>query len=155
GDQNLPIIGSNDNLIGTATSTIAPPVMTPTPAAALQDNDSAESPAANVTFSPTGTRMLIYSSDISAPKGDRQDWIAFTPYGTQVFFALSCAGNGTPALMLLESGSPVSGWAAPGCSDSRLTQVVAGKVYLIEVSLAGSNASQAYVSYTLRIESTS
>jgi uncharacterized protein YraI len=155
GDENLPIIGSNDNLIGTATATTAPLIMTPTPAAALDDHDSPASPAVNVTFSAAGTRTLIYSSDISSPRGDSQDWIEFTPYGTIVLFTLSCTGNRAPALALLESGSPVAGWVPPACGESRPAQVESGKPYLIEVSLAGNNASQVYVRYTLRIESTS
>ena len=64
----LPVIGdSNKSTADTATST--PPPMTATAVAALQDNDSLEAPATDVTFSATGTRSLIYTSDVSAPQG--------------------------------------------------------------------------------------
>src|SRR5581483_10301053 len=57
----LPIIGQAGDVVGTGTPTTIPATITPTLVAAWQDNDSAGSPAANVVFSPTGTRSLIYS----------------------------------------------------------------------------------------------
>ncbi len=154
GNETLPIIGASGDVIGTATAPAVPPAMTPTPAAALQDNDSPQAPAANVAFSSTGVRTLIYSGKMSAPAGDKQDWIEFTTYATNVHFTLGCTGNSVVDLALTSNGEAVSGWVSPACGESLAAQLPVGEDYLVRVSLVSDSASHGYVQYTLRIENT-
>ncbi|MBU4224558.1 MAG: SH3 domain-containing protein, partial [Chloroflexi bacterium] len=48
---------------------------TPTIAPASADGDSSAAPAARVAFSPSGLRQFSYSSDLSSPQGDAEDWV--------------------------------------------------------------------------------
>ncbi|MGZ3306868.1 MAG: hypothetical protein ACXU8U_13490, partial [Asticcacaulis sp.] len=41
-------------------------------------------------FSAEGTRALVYSGDVSAPQGDAEDWVAFTPYAAGALLTLAC-----------------------------------------------------------------
>ncbi len=154
GQESLPIIGSSGGAIGTATAPAQPAILTPTPAASLDDHDSASAPAVSVAFSPSGTRTLIYSGHMSAPQGDQQDWIQFTPFGMDVVFSLSCTGNSAIGLALTSNGTPLSGWTGPACGESRAMQLAAGKVYSLEISLSTDSASPADVNYSLRIVNT-
>ena len=129
-------------------------MLTPTLAAALQDNDSAEAPAANVTFSPAGTRTLMYSSDVSAPQGDAEDWIQFTPYGANILIGLTCTGNGTPKVQIAGNGSALQNWDGISCGKTKLLSVTPGRAYLAEVSILPGSDLLTYVHYTLRVEST-
>ena len=153
--NNLPIVGESGAVLGTGTAISTVPIITPTPAAARLDNDSAEAPAANVTFSPTGTRTLIYSSDVSAPQGDSQDWIEFTSYGAGMLISLSCNGNGRIKIELEEGkGTILQNWGGIACGETKSLNLHPGQAYLVLISIVPSNNSMEYVDYTLRIEDT-
>lgn len=150
--DNVPVVGSSGAVIGTGTPVSASPVLTPTPAAARDDHDSAQAPAADVTLSSTGTRSFIFSSDLSSPTGDRQDWIQFTSSSPVVLVSLSCTGNSGLALQLTQGGSAVNGWTAPTCGQRQQVSLFTGKPYLVALSVAGNDNSQDYVHYDLRLE---
>ena len=136
---------------GTLMPTSIPPTMTPTLIPAPQDGDSAQSPAVNITFSPSGSRSLIYSSDVSAPQGDAEDWIQFTPYGSSVIVNLMCVGNGTLKVDLQQNGTQVQNWNGLSCGETKQVDVLSGKVYLMSLAATSTSGQLQYVHYTLSI----
>jgi uncharacterized protein YraI len=151
GLEGLPIIGQAGDVVGTGTPTTIPATITPTLVPAMQDGDSQKSPAVDIVFSPTGTRSLIYSSDLSAPQGDAEDWIRFTPYTARVIVTLSCAGKGKLKVELLENSAPQT----PGSIDCRQTALLSlapGQPDLIKLSMLPAGAGLQYVRYTLSVE---
>jgi hypothetical protein len=115
------------------------PAMTPMPTIgpAFADGDSQAAPAVQVTFSATGTRQFTYSSQVSAPDGDAEDWVEFTPYaasGTnaRLTFSLTCSGNDILTVELWQGGSALSGWGGLECGDlDKPVTLPAGQAYLI------------------------
>jgi len=107
GIENLPIVSSSNEVIGTGTPTNAPTPSTPVALPAPNDGDSPSAPAVNVTLSATGTKSFQYSSDVSSPIGDAEDWIQFTPSAGAVLVELECEGSGSyVAEILVEGVSP-------------------------------------------------
>lgn len=152
GADNLPIIGGGGEVVGTGTPTIIPATITPTLVAAVQDNDSQQAAAVNIIFSPTGTRSIIYSSDVSAPNGDAEDWIQFTPYGRNVSAGLSCIGNGTLTVELWQNNAAVQNWGGLSCGESRVLTVNAGQSYLIRLVAHSESGGLEYIHYTLNLD---
>lgn len=151
--DSLPIVGQSGEVVGTGTPTIIPSTITPTLIAAPQDNDSAQSPAVNVTFSPSGMRSLIYSSDVSSPDGDPEDWIQFTPYGTNIIASLTCFGNGRLNVELLQNGATVQNWSGLTCGEEhKPLDVTAGQTYLIHLLEVASVSGLMYTHFTITIE---
>ncbi len=134
----------------TIAPTTIPPTFTPTLVPAPQDGDTAQSPAVNIIFSPSGTRALIYSSDISAPQGDAEDWIQFTPYGSTVIVSLTCSGNGTPKVNLQQNGAQVQ-WDRLACGETKQVNVSSGQAYLMSLTALSNSGQLEYVHYTLSI----
>ncbi|MCC6301142.1 MAG: SH3 domain-containing protein [Anaerolineales bacterium] len=95
GVETLPIVSSSNEVVGTETPTNAPTASTPAALPAPNDGDSPSAPAVNVTLSATGTKSFQYSSDVSSPVGDAEDWIQFTPSGGGVLLQLECEGSGS------------------------------------------------------------
>ena len=152
GIENLPIVGSSGATVGTGTPVSLPVILTPTPAAAFNDHDSAQAPAADVALSATGTRALIYSSDVSAPEGDTQDWLQFTTAVPGILLSLECTGNSGLGLQLTRGGASVSGWDGLKCGETREILLSLGQPYLLEISVSGGDAPLDYVAYTLKVE---
>ncbi len=151
GVENLPIISEAGLIVGTGTPTGIPPTPTATLLPALEDGDSAASPAVNISFSPTGTRALQYSSDVSAPTGDTEDWIQFTPYGRGVLVEISCEGSHMLDIELLQNGQAIQGRSELNCGAQAIVAVEPGKPVQVHVS-AIPNGSLDYSSYTLNIK---
>ncbi len=152
GIENLPIVAQSGDVVGTATPTMIPATITPTLVPAIQDGDSAQSPAVNVTFSPSGTSSLIYSSDVSAPNGDAEDWIAFTPYTSSVMVSLTCVGNGELKVELLQNSAPLRNWNGLNCGETQQLDLSKGQTYLVHLSASSAQGGLAYVHYTISIE---
>ena len=144
----LPIIGDSGAVEGTGT----PPSSPPTPAAALDDKDSAEVPASAVVFSAVGTRTLIFSSDVSAPNGDMQDWIEFTPYNTGILVSLSCTGNSGVKLELRQGTEVIPAWDSIRCGETHQMPLATGHTYLMRISISSTVGPLAYVKYTIKLE---
>ncbi|MEW6086649.1 MAG: SH3 domain-containing protein [Chloroflexota bacterium] len=106
GVENLPIVAEGNVVVGTGTPTIAPTPSTPVAIPAPNDGDSPSSPAVNVTLSTTGTKSFQYSSDVSSPAGDAEDWIQFTPSAGAVLIQLDCEGSGSYVAEVLVEGIP-------------------------------------------------
>lgn len=153
GLDSVPIIGGSGDVVGTGTPTSVPVTVTPTLVPAPVDSDSAQAPAADVTFSPSGARALIYSSDVSAPQGDAEDWVAFTPYSSPVIVSLTCSGNGGVHAELSQDGQAQSGQPALVCGDqTKSVTVTAGSRYLVHLQAVASPNGLAYTHYTLTIQ---
>ena len=151
GTENLPIVGSSGNVIGTGTPVAARLLPTATPLPAYADQDSAQSPAADVALSTTGNQTLLYTSDLSAPQGDAQDWVRFTTSAPGLLASLSCTGNAalSPLLTLDGAAVPSDGLS---CGTARQLLLSPGEPYLIQLSIAGGNSSLSYVRYTLELK---
>ncbi len=150
----LPIVAELGAVVGTGTPAKTRTVLAPTAAAALQDNDSAQAPATNVTFAASGTRTLIYSSDLSAPSGDARDWVQFTPYSPNLLISLNCAGNGKITLQITENGSVRPNWGRISCGDTTLLDVSPDQVCLVQIAIIPDGDSPTYVRYSVRMENT-
>jgi hypothetical protein len=142
----------------TAAPTQAAATVTPTVMPAPLDGDSAQSPAASVEFLRSGPRALIYSSAVSAPEGDAEDWIQFKTFGSadetvEVDVVLACASAGTPTLELWGANRVLQRWADTACgTPARLILSLFGSnTYSLRI-LASSTDGLEYVSYTLTIE---
>ncbi len=151
--EALAVVGETATLAAATPAASTSPANTSTPAVALQDNDSAEAPAASVVFSAAGTHALIYSSDLSSPSGDTADYVAFVPFTGDVALHLSCVGNGTLTTTLSSGGSPAPGWSGLACGQTRVVGVSPAQSYLVELSILASGNSGAYVHYTIRVDS--
>ena len=131
---------------------------TPLPIAAF-DNDSVQNPALEQFMSPTGTRELYYSNDISFPEGDSEDFIEFSvPNNSnssqRVWLTLDCAIEGDEGALvradIWEDGVETSTKRVM-CNegekeitiDNTKDQTV--RIYLLSVAAAS------YVDYTLTV----
>jgi uncharacterized protein YraI len=151
GTENLPIIAESGQVVGTGTPTGIPPTPTPTVIPSWEDNDSSDSPITSVIFEPNGTETFIYNGDISAPRGDPEDWIAFKPYNQSVFLSLECKGNSAIEIQLLENSLPVNTSLTCGVQMTELA-VKAGANYLIHLRAVPSATSLQYTNYNLKIK---
>ena len=140
--------------VGPAPSRLPP---TPTPGPAFIDGDSAANPGGQVVFSANGTRVFTYSSQVSAPQGDPEDWIAFTPYAStsskaRLRISLTCSGNGALTVELWQGGIPVSGWGALACGDLTTTITLsAGQPVELQI-LPAAGSGLRFVEYVLTVQ---
>ncbi len=153
GIESLPIIVQNGEVVPTETPAASSgTTATPSFAPAREDNDSAASPAVTVAFSPAGMGSLLYSSDVSAPQGDAQDWIGFTPYGNRVVVDLVCTGNGTIEAELTQGGAAVQMGGRPTCGNITVLSLSPRMAYVLRLSLSAGPAALEYFQYTLSID---
>ena len=153
GVENLPIVGESGQVIGTGTPVDTPLPPTPTVVPAPSDNDSAQDPAVSVTFTADGTHDLQFTSDVSSPAGDNDDWIQFTPFTTSVILELTCTGNGRLTVELLQSDQSIQNWGNFACGERQAITTQAGTVYKVHVQATAGQQFQ-YTRFTLRIVST-
>ena len=149
GVENLPIIAESGAVVGTGTPTAVPFTPTPTLIPAPTDNDSAQSPTVNVTLSGTGSRSFQYSSDVSSPDGDNEDWIQFTPFTRMIRLLLDCTGNGTLTAEVLENDNHVQNLT---CAENTVINTVPGRQFIIHIEANPMDELQ-YTRYTLWVDS--
>ncbi len=157
---DLPVLDEYGILVTPGTSgTPSGPVLLPSPTVgpAYADGDSSTNPAIRVTFSATGTHRFVFSSQVSTPEGDAEDWAEFTPYSSsgtnaRLVFSLACSGNGTLTVGLWQGGTLFSDWGAPACGDAGKSILLpAGRVYLIHLAPVAGNGLR-LVAYTLTVQ---
>ncbi len=148
---DLPIVSKAGQVVGTGTPTGIPPTVTPTLLAAFPDGDSASAPAVNIIFSPDGASGLQYTSEVSSPQGDAEDWVQFTPYLAIVSIKVTCAGNGALRLDLWQNGGVAPGWVSLACNEERVVTLTTGQAYLIRLQSVNTTGSLESVRYTLNI----
>ncbi|MEW6401787.1 MAG: SH3 domain-containing protein, partial [Chloroflexota bacterium] len=115
-------------------------------ATAAEDGDSASAPSLTVVFSPSGTRALQFSSAVSIPEGDLEDWFQFMPYGPRVKMRLTCFGSNAALLEVTSVESPIE----LGCGETRSITVQGGQVYILRV--AAIEGESTFTTYTLKVE---
>lgn len=150
--SGLPIVTDAGQVIGTGTPVNTPLPPTPTVVPAPSDNDSAQAPAINVVFTATGTRSLQFTSDVSSPSGDNDDWLQFTPSTTSVILELTCTGSGLLSLELLQTGQPVPHWGNLNCGESKAIITRADMAYQLHVQATASGDLN-YTRFTIKIVS--
>jgi uncharacterized protein YraI len=155
----LPVLNEQGTPVAGESSGPTPVPVTPTPTLgpAYADGDSAANPGAQVSFSASGTRLFSYSSRVSTPQGDPEDWIAFTPYAVnrldaQLLFSLACAGNGSLSVEIWQAGVRLSGWGALACGDAdKLILLPAGQAYELRLTPVPGTGLQ-LADYTLTVQ---
>ena len=153
--DQLPIVDDRGEVVGTSTPTGGPPTPSPTLAAAKDDQDSAEAPAVDVKFAPSGVGAVLYASDLSSPEGDATDWIRFTTYGPEVSIAVACSGNGTLSAELVAQGESSPESLGSACGEAKRLTLTAGKTYMLRISIIPAAAQLAYGRYQVRIDGSS
>ncbi|MGZ6347733.1 MAG: SH3 domain-containing protein, partial [Anaerolineales bacterium] len=157
---DLPVIDDSGNIVtpGAVGTPSGPgPIPTPTIGPAIPDGDSSAIPAINITFSSSGTTRFIYSSQVSMPQGDREDWIAFTPFtssgmNANLLFSLACTGNDTLTVELSRGGNLLFGWGSLECGDKdKSIQLPGGQVILVHLEPASGDGLN-LVAYTLDVQ---
>jgi len=148
--DKLPIVSDTGHVVGTSTPVDTPLPSAPTVVPAPTDNDSAQAPAVDITFSATGTRSIQYTSDVSSPTGDADDWIQFTPFTQSVRIDLTCTGRGLLAIEILQNNQPMQNNIA--CGTSQIITTSSGMTNLLHITVMPSDVLQ-YIQYTLNITS--
>ena len=149
--ENLPIVAEAEKL-ATEIAATAIPIYTPAP----EDNDSTEEPAISVIFSATNSRAFNYSSDLSSPDGDAEDWIAFHPNSAKsdrvnLLIDLSCTGNGSLIVELWQGGILLTKWGALECGDSDYAlSMFRDETYQFRL-VAKRARKLEYINYTLQV----
>jgi len=157
---NLPVLddhGTPAPANGTAGPVTSQQTPTTTVGPAYEDGDSAATPGVRVTFSASGTRQFTYSGQVSAPQGDPEDWVEFTPFAinardARLVFSLNCSGNGKLIVALEQAGAPLSGWGTLACGDlNKLITLPAGQPYEMQLVPAQGDSLQ-LVNYVLTVQ---
>lgn len=149
--DGLPIVAESGEVIGTSTPTGVPLVPTQTLVPARDDGDSAEVPAFEIAFGPSGVGSTFYSSDVSTPEGDAVDWIRFTPYYGNITISLACTGNGPLALELRQAGEVLAEGQLLTCGETRELTLVGGRAYTLRLTLAAGSFELTYSRYTVSL----
>ena len=111
------------------------------------DGDSAQSPAVKVTLSASSSHSFQYSSDVSSPDGDNEDWIQFTTFTQITLISFECFGIATPTLEVLQNNSGVQ---AATCGENFVVNTTPGSIYLVYV-VSNSTGVLQYARYMLQI----
>lgn len=154
--DKLPLLSDQGIPVATVTPTVQViPTFTLLPAP--EDGDSAQTPIAQVTFSPDGARRFRFTGQVSAPEGDAEDWVAFTPYavlGQQVtmHFSLECTGRGDLKVQLLKDNRPVDALQNLACNqpEQRLP-LVGGQTYRLHFQIASQHTDLQSIGYIITI----
>ena len=158
--SGLPVLDSYGTPVPAGTVNTPGPYLSPLPTVgpAPDNGDSPSHPAFQVNFSPGGTRQFAYSGQLSAPQGDGEDWIAFSPYAVpgsapRLTASLACSGNGSLAVELLQGGSPVASWGSLQCGEAdRPLALSGGGTFVLHLSAVPASAP-VLVAYTLTVRS--
>lgn len=133
-------------LVGAAAETATPNAMM---TSAMQDDDSMQVPLAVAVFSPTGSRALQVSGDVSAVNGDMEDWVKFTPNSETVAIKVTCASD-TLRVTLWRDGKPLED-ILPACGNKIYLTVSPNSGYFLR--LAQMDNQPGYTNYVLSLES--
>jgi hypothetical protein len=138
--------------------TVPPPASGLTLATAYQDGDSAQAPAVSITLSKVSVRSFNYSSDISSPEGDPEDWVQFKISGEQgqpatVSAVFNCTGSGALSVELIQNNSRLQGWDDMTCGhpNQLILGLYVGAPYYLRISPSQANNLQKYINYTLMV----
>ena len=158
GQENTPIADAGST-VEAGSAEVPPPASTPILATAYLDGDSAQSPAVSITLSQASVRSFNYSSDISSPDGDAEDWVQFALDGqtggqTTVSVVLDCSGSSTLNVELIQNNSLLDSWGDIACGQPSQLQLYlfAGSPYYLRLTPAQGSSSINYVAYTVIVQ---
>jgi len=149
GVESLPILTESGAVIGTGTPVDTPQPPTPTLVPAPIDGDSAQSPAVKVILSVAGSRSFHYSSDVSSPDGDNEDWVQFASFSQRTLLSLDCFGNGVPTLEILQNNRSVK---EVTCGEKVVVNTVPEGIYMVHIE-SNSGGGLQYARYILQVNS--
>lgn len=144
----LPIVSELGDVIGTGTAVDTPLPPTPTLVPAAMDFDSADAPIQAVAFGSGGITSLLYSGDLSAPNGDTEDWIVFTPYTDTVLVSLQCQGSAP-----IRAEFSVTNDLLTCNLPAQALKVFANAPVLVHLIAGSTSGEMEYAGYTIRIVS--
>ena len=157
GTNNDPTAGAGPT-VEPGSVTAPPPASGLTLATAYQDGDSAQAPAVSITLSKTSVRSFNYSSDISSPEGDPEDWAQFKITGEQgqpatVSVVFNCNGSGALKVELIQNNARLQGWDNMTCGhpNQLILNLFVGAPYSLHISPSQANNLQTYINYTLMV----
>jgi len=175
--QNVPVISGGSQVAGNNPATGITPAAeagptagaggaaVPSPASELTlataypDGDSAQTPAVSITLSKASLSSFNYSSDVSSPEGDAEDWVQFKLDGqagvqTMVSVLLDCSGSGMLNVELIQNNTRLQGWDNIVCGHRSQLQLYlyAGSPYNLRLSPAQGNNAINYVAYTVIVQ---
>jgi uncharacterized protein YraI len=169
--QDVPVINANAGQQAQGTQTEAVPTVgagsavpaTPESllnlATAFPDGDSVQSPAVSIKLSKASVRSFNYSSDISSPEGDPEDWVQFQLEGqtgqeTVVSVILNCSGSSPLNVELIQNEVILQSWGDIFCGNPSQLQLYlfVGSPYSLRLTPAGGNSSIDYVAYTVTVQ---
>ena len=157
---NTPIAEAGPT-VETGGAEVPSPAPTPVLTTAIPDGDSAQSPATSITLSGASVRSFNYSSDISSPEGDAEDWVQFSLDGQSgqqsiVVVMLNCSGSSALNVGLIQSTSLLDSWENIPCGQTRQLQLYlfAGAPYYLHLTPAQGNSPINYVAYTVSVQLT-
>jgi hypothetical protein len=94
----------------------------------------------------------LYEGEVSAPDGDRDDWVRFRLYGSEVAFRIKCSGNSTLAFELQRDGRAVQGVAPLACGQQMSMNLEPGGApYTLLISAVPVEGKLVLIRYSLRI----
>jgi len=147
--ESLPIVSDTGEVVGTGTPMEVRPHSTPTFAPALMDFDSVEIPIKTVILEDAGTHTVLYNGDVSAPDGDREDWIKITPFSSLIVLDIACVGS-NPHIDLTEGGQALNQAAEFPCGTQEIISVTPYVPVIIHIR-APMEGVQIYSSYTIKV----
>jgi uncharacterized protein YgiM (DUF1202 family) len=125
-------------------------------ASAFADGDSPQAPAVSIVLSKASVRSFNYSSDVSAPDGDAEDWVQFTLDGqagqqTTVSVRLDCTGSGALSVELIQNNTRLQGWQDIACGHTSqlILGLYVGAPYTLRLSPTQAKDIQKYINYTV------
>jgi hypothetical protein len=135
-DDALPVIGETPVLEA------AEPA--PTQVTVSADGDSADSPLATFTLSPSSARVVRFQGEVSAQR-DAEDWLAFSSSHAEIVIQLSCPAGVVQVELTPPTGAPIA------CASERALEIETGRMYLVKITPV-STGDPAYAGYEIRIE---
>jgi uncharacterized protein YraI len=127
-------------------------------ASAFEDGDSSQAPAVSIALSKSSVRSFNYSSDVSSPSGDPEDWIQFrldgqTGQPITVSVVLNCTGSGALSIELMQNNSVLQGWQEIPCGhpSQLVLNLFVGAPYTLHLTTMRASDIQKYINYTLSV----
>jgi len=146
--SSLPIVTDAGQVVGTGTPGNTAVPVEPTVAPAALDHDSTVAPAVNITLTLGGAHSFQYSSDVSSPIGDAEDWIQFKTFSVNAKLELECMGSGSYIAELFLNYSVVDTLV---CGKIILFLSDPSGVYAVHFVSAPTGGLE-YTKYTVRVE---
>jgi hypothetical protein len=159
--QGAPVIPGTETAptIGAGGAIGPPPASTLALVTAYPDGDSSQSPAVSITLAKASMRSFNYSSDISSPEGDPEDWVQFKLDGqfgqqTTVAVTFNCSGSSALSVELIQNNTILQGWQDITCGQPSQLQLFlyAGSPYNLRLYPAQGNNPVNYVAYTVTVQ---